>query len=83
MRRRHVAAITGGVASVLIAGALAGAINIGIQRAAGSPKGPGRLSDAVVSPVVRGTVGVDVPTSGQGTVSGGHGTTPEKENADD
>lgn len=83
MRRRHVAAITGGVASVLIAGALAGAINIGILRAAGSPKGPGRLSDAVVSPVMRGTVGIDVRTSGQGTVSKQDETTLEKENADD
>jgi hypothetical protein len=83
MPRRHVAAIAGGVASVLVAGALAGAVNLGILRAAGSPKGPGRLSDTAVSPVVRATVGLDVPTPGQGVVSGGDETTPEQENADD
>jgi hypothetical protein len=58
MSSRHLAAMAGGVASVLVAAGLAGAVNLGILRSAGSPKGPGRLDTTSVSSVVEGTLPV-------------------------
>jgi hypothetical protein len=52
MSKRHIAAIGGAIGSALLAGALAATINLGILRAAGPLKGPGRLGPVDVSSVV-------------------------------
>jgi hypothetical protein len=90
MSKRHVGAVGGAIGSALLAAALAATINLGILRAAGSLKGPGRLGPVDVASVLAesalqtpGRVGATSSPLGVRPTGATRGPAGTESNADD